>query len=113
MREDLAHAREVPTIVVFYSPLFSTGERCMDLCVVVVFEGRFFLKNSTRHPASIDEKTNRMRRHTIFRYYSHHGMLLYHAGRYYSRGTIVVTIVVTTVAMKNRMPTHAIFFLIY
>ncbi len=48
-----------------------------------------------------------MRRHTIFRNYC----------RYYYRMTtvvttvIVVTTVVTTVVTENRMPTHAIFFL--
>ncbi len=62
----------------------------------------FFLIGA-RHRASVDEKKNRMRRHTIFHSYC----------RYYSRHAIVVMTVVTTVAMENRMTTHAIFFLIY
>ncbi len=71
--------------------------------VIVVFEGRFFLKNSARHWASVDEKKNRMRRHTIFS----------SCGRYYSCHAIVVMTVVTTVATESHMTTHAIFFLIY
>ncbi len=34
------------------SPLFCTKERCADLRIVVVHEGQYFLKNSTRHRVS-------------------------------------------------------------
>ncbi len=68
---------------------------------------RFLKKIRALHRASVDEKKNRMRRHTIFRSYFRY------YGRYYYRMTTVVTIVVTTVAMENRTTTHAIFFLIY
>ncbi len=99
-RKRTPHAREVPTIavtmvnmwecafvVVFGSPLFCAGERCADLCVVVVvFEGQFFLKNSARHRASVDEKKNRMRRHTIF-----HSYCCYYRHYYYRMTTAVTT----------------------
>ncbi len=107
------------------------------------------LSNGDRHPASIDEKKNRMRRHTIFcrycRYYGHyyysittvvmtvttrHGIMTSNYPTWYNNvvipcrvaaivttvsallqcHAIVVTTVVTTVAMENRITTHAIFF---
>ncbi len=71
--------------------------------VIIVFEERFFLKNGGRHRASVDEKKNRMRRHTIFRSYCHYYC------RYCSRHAIVVTTIVTIVATENHITTHAIF----
>ncbi len=93
------------------SPLFCTGERCADLrvvvivvTVVVVHEGRFFLKNGAQH------RTSDMR------------IKIACVGIQFSLTTVittvvttviatVVTIVVTAVVTENRMPTHTIFFL--
>ncbi len=86
----------------FGSPIFCTRERCADLhviIVVVVFEGQFFLKNGARHRASVDEKKNRMHRHTNFRRYCRY------YGRYYYRIMTVLTIV----AMENRMTMYTTF----
>ncbi len=69
-------------------------ERCADLRVVV-FEGRFFLKNSAPHQAFVDEKKNRMSCHTIFRSYCGY------YGRYYYR----MTTVLTTIANRHGITT--------
>ncbi len=108
MREDLARAQDVLTIaamtvnalecafvVVFGSPLFCAGECCVDLCIVVVFEGRFFLINGALHQSSVDEKKNRVRRHMILRSYCH----------YYSRYYYRMTTIVTTVATRHGITT--------
>ncbi len=82
------------------SPLFCAGELCADLRVVVVHEGRFFLKNGAQHRAS-DMRIK-----------------IACVGIRFSITTVVTTvvatvvpIVVTTVVTENRMPMHAIFFL--
>ncbi len=104
------------------------------------FEGQFFLKNGAPHWTSVNEKKNRMCRPTIFRgycrYYGHYyyrmttvvmpvatrrGITtsLYHVGQLPSLlqsscdSSNDISYGKSTVAMKNRMPMHAIFILMY
>ncbi len=84
-------------------PLFCAEEPCADLrvvvvSVIVVHEGQFFLKNGARNRASdVRRKHHYTMSGSYCCYYSHHA--------------IVITTIVTTVVTENRMPTHAIFFL--
>ncbi len=98
----MANARERAFVVAWLATL-CTGECCADLCIVVVHEGRLFLKNAAQH------RTSDMR------------VKIACVGIRFSVNTVVtpvvttviatvLTIVVTTVVTENRMPMHATFF---
>ncbi len=72
------------------SPLFCSRERCTDRCLVVVHEGRFFLKNGARHC----ESDMRIKVACVgIRFFV--TTVVTTVGRYYDRMTAVVTTVAT------------------